>query len=160
MKHYAKQPSANWVDTAPIVLGYETEAGQNMVLVDMADLAKTSRICVLFDTFLVAMIAYYNIFNNFPLPYESSDQKDLAAAKAINIARGVLCGIMFFVYPLESFVARHVVMTNLFGGRDAHEGDDHAVLDRWDRRIATTIVLFISALVPVLHFSTVWHDGK
>ena len=60
-----------------------------------------------------------DIFNNFPLPYESSNQNDLAAAKAINIARGVLCGIMFFVYPLESFVARHVVMTNLFGGRDA-----------------------------------------
>lgn len=28
----------------------------------MADLAKTSRICVLFDTFLVAMIAYYSKF--------------------------------------------------------------------------------------------------
>lgn len=29
------------------------------------------------------------------------------------------------------------------------------MLDRWDRRIATTIILFISALVPVLHFSDV-----
>lgn len=86
-------------DTAGIVLGYETDAGQKMILAicsvgimlplslqrvstciferhrklslndsyiaisiaqDMADLAKTSRICVLFDTFLVAMIAFYS----------------------------------------------------------------------------------------------------
>lgn len=62
---------------------------------------------------------------------------------------------MFFVYPLESFVARHVIMTNLFRGRDAHEGDDHAVLDRWDRRVSTTIVLFLSVLIPALNFSDV-----
>ncbi|KAL3786576.1 hypothetical protein ACHAWO_000730 [Cyclotella atomus] len=247
-------------DTAPIVLGFESEEGQNMILIicsvgimlplslqrDIADLAKTSQICVIFDVFLVAMIAYYSptsesitqnngllyilynstfrpstcfiglgiisfafscqhssliiagslenptvarwqkvtasalgicsilaivmgsfgyigfmeltegdIFNNFPLPSEGSDSIELATAKAINVARGVLCGIMFFVYPLESYVARHVIMANLFRGRDAHEGDDHAVLDRWDRRVTTTIMLFLSVLIPALHFNDV-----
>ena len=59
------------------------------------------------------------------------------------------------VYPLESFVARHVIMTNLFQGREAHEGDDHAVLDRWDRRVATTIALYLSALIPALNYDDV-----
>ena len=98
---------------------------------------------------------HLDIFNNFPLPTEISDPNDLATAKAINVARGILCGVMFFVFPLESFVARHVIMTNLFRGRDAHEGDDHAVLDRWDRRVTTTIILFLSVLIPALHFSDV-----
>jgi sodium-coupled neutral amino acid transporter 11 len=53
------------------------------------------------------------------MPDETTDHSDFATAKAINIARGVLAGIMFLVYPLESFVARHVIMTNLFRGRDA-----------------------------------------
>lgn len=35
------------------------------------------------------------------------------------------------------------------------EGDDHAVLDRWDRRATTTFVLFLSVLIPALHFRDV-----
>jgi sodium-coupled neutral amino acid transporter 11 len=46
-------------------------------------------------------------------------------------------------------------MTNLFQGREAHEGDDHAVLDRRDRRWATTIALYLSALFPALYFDNV-----
>jgi len=92
-----------------------------------------------------------NVLNNFPMPDEFSSPKDLIAAKAANVARCILCGTMFFVYPLESFVARHVIMTNLFQGREAHEGDDHAVLDRWDRRVATTIALYLSVLIPALN---------
>ena len=40
-------------------------------------------------------------------------------------------------------------------GRQAHEGDDHAVLDRIDRRVVTTIVLYLSVLIPALHFEDV-----
>eukprot|EP00804_Cyclotella_cryptica_P008486 CCRYP_003989-RA/>CCRYP_003989-RA protein AED:0.10 eAED:0.10 QI:1133/0.66/0.75/1/0.33/0.5/4/0/347 len=121
---------------------------------------------------------FVDIFNNFPLPSAVTDPNDLFTAKAINVARGVLCCIMFFVYPLESFVARHVIMTNLFRGRDAQffvsfeskcyvrfssfpidffnsEGDDHVVLDRWDRRVATTIILFLSILITALNYSDV-----
>ena len=46
-------------------------------------------------------------------------------------------------------------MTNLFKGREAHDGDDHAVLDRWDRRVATTISLYLSALIPALVYDDV-----
>jgi sodium-coupled neutral amino acid transporter 11 len=91
-----------------------------------------------------------NILKNFAMPIEESSPKELTAAKAANIARCFLCGTMFFVYPLESFVCRHVVMTNLFEGRDAHEGDDHTVLDRFDRRVITTIALYLGVLIPAL----------
>lgn len=96
-----------------------------------------------------------NILNNFLMPDEAENPADLLAAKAANVARAFVCGTMLFVYPLESFVARHVVMTNLFRGREAHEGDDHAVLDRWDRRAATTIALYLSVLIPALHYDDV-----
>mmetsp|Transcript_18386 Transcript_18386/g.39500 ORF Transcript_18386/g.39500 Transcript_18386/m.39500 type:complete len:605 (-) Transcript_18386:318-2132(-) len=81
-----------------------------------------------------------NILKNFDSP-----------ATAANIARGLICSTMFCVFPLESFVARHVIMENLFQGREAHDGDDHAVLDRWDRRVATTIALYLSVLIPALY---------
>jgi sodium-coupled neutral amino acid transporter 11 len=96
-----------------------------------------------------------NILKNFVKPLEDSSPKELTAAKAANVARCLLCGTMFFVYPLESFVCRHVIMTNLFQGRVAHEGDDHTVLDRWDRRVITTIALYLSVLIPALNFDDV-----
>jgi sodium-coupled neutral amino acid transporter 11 len=92
-----------------------------------------------------------NILNNFMTPEEVSIPEQLTSAKAATVARCFLCGTMFFVYPLESFVCRHVVMTNLFEGRDAHEGDDHTVLDRWDRRVITTITLYLGVLIPALN---------
>ena len=89
------------------------------------------------------------------MPFEATNHKELIAAKAANVARGFLCGTMFCVFPLESYVCRHVIMTNLFQGREAHEGDDHAVLDRWDRRWATTIALLLSVLIPALNYDDV-----
>lgn len=93
-----------------------------------------------------------NILNNFPMPDKYDES---ATAKAANLARALLCCMMFAVFPLEHFVARHVIMTNLFQGQQAHEGDDHSVLDRWDRRAATTIVLFSSTLMAALKFDDV-----
>jgi hypothetical protein len=65
-----------------------------------------------------------------------------------NIARGMLGTTMLFVYPLESFVARHVCVVLLFAGRFAHEGDDAHILDRRDRRVGLTTALYIMAVVP------------
>lgn len=96
-----------------------------------------------------------NLLKNFLMPYEVSTDAELTAARMGNIARGLLCGTMCFVYPLESYVCRHVIMTNLFQGREAHEGDDHAVLDRWDRRIIVTTALYLSALIPALKYDDV-----
>lgn len=93
-----------------------------------------------------------NILNNFGIPSED-DTSD--TARAANVARALLCCTMFCVFPLEHFVARHVIMTNLFSGRQAREGDDHAVLDRWDRRAAITIVLFSSCLLSAVQYDDV-----
>lgn len=65
-----------------------------------------------------------------------------------NIARCMLGTTMLFVYPLESFVARHVCVVLLFAGRVAHEGDDAHILARRDRRVGLTTALYILAVVP------------
>jgi len=65
-----------------------------------------------------------------------------------NIARGLLGITMLFVYPLESFVARHVCVVLFFHGRQAHEGDDSSVLNRRDRRITVTILIYLLAVIP------------
>jgi len=70
--------------------------------------------------------------------------------QAINVARILLGLTMFCVYPLSSYVARHVLIVLFFSGKTAHSGDDHSVLARMDRRIALTFVLYICALVPAL----------
>ena len=67
---------------------------------DMADLAKTSRICVLFDTFLVAMIAYYSKFILF---CRSASEVGCPVAPQLP----VYCGETFeFVLILPYFVIR------------------------------------------------------
>ena len=75
--------------------------------------------------------------------------------KAANLARGLLCTTMFFVYPLDSFVCRHVFVVLFFRGRRAHEGDDASVLNRRDRRIALTLIIYFSSLIPALFVESV-----
>lgn len=76
-----------------------------------------------------------------------------AMQTASDLARGLLCITMFFVYPMELFVARHVCVVLFFKGRRAHEGDDHSVLSRRDRRVAITLALYIVSLAPALLFT-------
>ena len=82
-----------------------------------------------------------NVLNNL-------DADSLSA----NVARAMLGFTMLFVYPLESFVARHVCVVLLFAGRTAHEGDDSSVLNRRDRRVGLTVILYILAVTPALVF--------
>jgi len=84
-----------------------------------------------------------NILNNFDSPETES---------ALNAARALLCTTMFLVYPMESFVARHVAIVVFFKGRRAHDGDDHSILARADRRVGLTLILYLCALVPALIF--------
>jgi len=65
-----------------------------------------------------------------------------------NIARGLLGITMLFVYPLESFVARHVCVVLLFQGREAHEGDHSSMLNRRDRRLTITTLIYLLAVIP------------
>ena len=67
-----------------------------------------------------------------------------------NIARAMLGITMLFVYPVESFVTRHVCVVLLFSGRSAHEGNDAHILSRADRRIGLTTVLYILAVIPAV----------
>lgn len=84
-----------------------------------------------------------NILNNFDSPETES---------ALNAARALLCTTMFLVYPMESFVARHVAIVVFFKGRRAHDGDDHSILARTDRRVGLTLILYLCALLPALIF--------
>jgi sodium-coupled neutral amino acid transporter 11 len=77
---------------------------------------------------------------------------NLGDSKLANLARSLLGVCMIFVYPLESFVARHVCVVILFRGRRAHEGEDAAILNRRDRRITLTVTLYVLALVPAIVF--------
>lgn len=74
------------------------------------------------------------------------------------VAHGMLGATMFATYPLASFVARHVCVVLLFEGRKAHEGgSDSTILNRADRRILLTSVLYILAIIP----ATIYTDmGK
>jgi solute carrier family 38 (sodium-coupled neutral amino acid transporter), member 11 len=65
-----------------------------------------------------------------------------------NVARSMLGITMLFVYPLESFVCRHVFIVLFFTGRRAHEGEDSTILNRRDRRIGLTVMLYLSAVIP------------
>ena len=90
-----------------------------------------------------------NILNNLgegPYAYAAGPSTHRLAM----LARGLMCTCMFLVYPIESFVARHVLIVLFFRGRRAHEGDDHSVLARRDRRLALTLVLYLLALTPAL----------
>jgi hypothetical protein len=69
-----------------------------------------------------------------------------------NLARGLLGTTMLFVYPMESFVARHVCVVLFFQGRSAHEGDDTSVLNRRDRRITLTVILYLITVIPAALF--------
>lgn len=96
-----------------------------------------------------------NIMNNFSLKNISPDllaYNCIPVNKAIMVAKGLLGSTMFCVYPLSSFVARHALVVLLFEGRQAHEGDDHAVLARKDRRVVLTLALYIAAIVPAILF--------
>eukprot|EP00529_Nitzschia_sp_RCC80_P010480 CAMPEP_0113441098 /NCGR_PEP_ID=MMETSP0014_2-20120614/900_1 /TAXON_ID=2857 /ORGANISM="Nitzschia sp." /LENGTH=775 /DNA_ID=CAMNT_0000331917 /DNA_START=119 /DNA_END=2443 /DNA_ORIENTATION=+ /assembly_acc=CAM_ASM_000159 len=103
-----------------------------------------------------------NILNNLPMIAAGAEETTSTTTKTTtktnatlilsNIARGLLGTTMLFVYPLESFVARHALVVFLFKGRSAHEGDDTTVLDRRDRRIILTCALYLAALVPAVIF--------
>lgn len=96
-----------------------------------------------------------NILNNF---MDSETKNKIAygflpVEKATKLARILVGMTMFTVYPLASYVARHVLVVLLFVGRQAHEGDDHTVLARRDRRVILTFGLYIAAIVPAIMFN-------
>ena len=66
------------------------------------------------------------------------------------VSRAMLATTMFFAYPMNLYVARHACVVLFFEGIDAHDGDDHSVLKRRDRRIILTFVLYSLSLIPAI----------
>jgi sodium-coupled neutral amino acid transporter 11 len=91
---------------------------------------------------LFGYLGYYdqtqgNILRNLPNNFSS------------NLARAMLGTTMLFVYPMESFVARHVCVSLFFKGRRAHEGNaDADILQRFDRRVGLTMALYLATVIP------------
>ena len=79
-----------------------------------------------------------NILNNLP------------SSKSSTIMVQTLLGLtMLATYPLASFVSRHVLIVLCFEGPRVHDGGhDSSILNRRDRRIGLTFVLYILALIP------------
>eukprot|EP00592_Proboscia_alata_P023900 CAMPEP_0194444412 /NCGR_PEP_ID=MMETSP0176-20130528/127256_1 /TAXON_ID=216777 /ORGANISM="Proboscia alata, Strain PI-D3" /LENGTH=656 /DNA_ID=CAMNT_0039270785 /DNA_START=179 /DNA_END=2148 /DNA_ORIENTATION=- len=68
------------------------------------------------------------------------------------VARALLAITMFFTYPMESFVGRHVLASILYRGD--LEGSSEACVGR---RKKLTLVLYIAALIPALIFDNLGH---
>jgi len=85
-----------------------------------------------------------NILLNF------KESTDPLIMRLNTVAYVMLLTCMFFVYPMDAFVLRHVCMVIMFKGRAAHEGNDHLVLARTDRRILLTLGIYIITLLPAL----------
>ncbi|KAL7529280.1 hypothetical protein ACHAXR_002879 [Thalassiosira sp. AJA248-18] len=66
------------------------------------------------------------------------------------VSRAMLATTMFFAYPINMYIARHACVVLFFKGTMAHEGADHIVLKRTDRRVILTWTLYILSLVPAI----------
>ena len=86
-----------------------------------------------------------NVLNNFVHLHN-----DHMAHVAGQVGRILICATMFVVYPVDSFVLRHVCVVFFFRGRKAREGDAESVLERWDRRAGTTVAIYVITMVPAL----------
>ena len=77
-----------------------------------------------------------------------------ANAWEANTARGLLAFTMFFTYPMESFVARHVLVKLLFNGDMDGPLDENGVHRTMclglGRRHVVTIGIYILTLIPAL----------
>lgn len=91
-----------------------------------------------------------NILNSFHYTGPFLQRQSIFTQRAIFVSRVLLGSTMFCVYPLASYIARHVLIVLLFSGTQAHEGDDHIVLARIDRRVVLTLSLYIAALPAFL----------
>ncbi|KAG7340773.1 transmembrane amino acid transporter [Nitzschia inconspicua] len=79
-----------------------------------------------------------------------------------NAARGLLALTMFFTYPMEAFVARHVLIQLLFGGdmdgyvtlTDPTTGEFTTTKSKrcgcLNRRYQVTFIIYITTLIPAL----------
>lgn len=97
-----------------------------------------------------------NILNNFP-----------PGSFVVSSARLLLAATMLFTYPIEAFVARHVLVSLFHGGEmeaplflgAANEADDSSHRSQrlcgCKRRHSWTFIVYITSLIPALLFDDV-----
>lgn len=81
-----------------------------------------------------------------------------AESKAVNAGRTLLAITMFFTYPMESFVARHVIiqlvyngnMDNTTVGPNGEQIPEQKMLGFLGRRELVTLGLYVMTLIPAL----------
>jgi len=81
-----------------------------------------------------------------------------AESRAVNAARTLLAITMFFTYPMESFVARHVVVQLFFNGNmdnssvgpNGEQIPEQKMLGIMGRRELITLGLYVVTLIPAL----------
>jgi sodium-coupled neutral amino acid transporter 11 len=68
------------------------------------------------------------------------------------MARILLAFTMFFTYPMEAFVARHVIMKLLYDGdMDGGSAEEPSLLGSFfNRRVKWTWILYLTTLIPAL----------
>uniref|UniRef100_A0A7S3P8R7 Amino acid transporter transmembrane domain-containing protein n=1 Tax=Amphora coffeiformis TaxID=265554 RepID=A0A7S3P8R7_9STRA len=104
--------------------------------------------------FLLAMVCAVTGYLGYGEATQGNILDNMDPASPISFVTHALLGLtMFATYPLASFVARHVCVVLLFEGPRAHEGDDASILNRPDRRILLTLVLYILAMIPATIFT-------
>lgn len=86
-----------------------------------------------------------------------------ADSTAVNAGRGLLAITMVFTYPMESFVARHVLMQLLFDGNmdnidvgpNGEPTAERKYLGVLGRREKWTLYLYLMALIPAMIFDDI-----
>ena len=92
------------------------------------------------ELFLTLPVSQGDILNNFA-----------TGSVAANGSRGLVAITMIFTYPMQAFVARHVVAKIMFNGDS--EGDTRRKLcGCFGRRELMTVTIYIATLVPALIF--------
>mmetsp|Transcript_28621 Transcript_28621/g.42316 ORF Transcript_28621/g.42316 Transcript_28621/m.42316 type:complete len:544 (+) Transcript_28621:69-1700(+) len=64
------------------------------------------------------------------------------------VARALLAFTMFFTYPMEAFVARHVIMQLFYKGDIDGDSTEESLC--FNRRIKWTMVIFLATLIPAI----------
>ncbi|OEU09779.1 Aa_trans-domain-containing protein, partial [Fragilariopsis cylindrus CCMP1102] len=73
------------------------------------------------------------------------------ASRQANIARGLLALTMFFTYPMEAFVARHVLVELIWGGdMNGYTIQSKCFCGLLNRRHQVTVLIYILTLMPAL----------
>ena len=118
----------------------ENKTRHRWSIVTMNSISFSTILCAIFG--IAGYLGYLNetqsdVLNNFE--------------ENANVARMLLAITMFFTYPMECFVARHVLVMLFYNGdMDGHDSSGEKSENKSYRRYFITIIIYIMTLVPAL----------